>query len=533
MELTTSPYFHPILPLLCDTDSARIASPHLLLPPRRFAHPEDAAEQLRSALAKHKEVFGERPHGVWCSEMAVGESVLPLLMDLGVEWTISDEGVLARSLSDVTADPDKSWLAGPGAAYQSYRLVRETGELAIVFRDHTLSDLIGFSYKSWDSREAAADLLARLGELRRSLSDGPAVSTPPRQGGDARPTRSGSRSGSRLVVIALDGENAWEYYPNDGHDFLNFVYEGITADDSLRCVTVSEHLRESPPCLSLDWLHTGSWVFSDLTTWCGTSAQNRAWDQLHTARDLVAQRRHARVERIGPSGRETPRKTDEPLEEAWRHILVAEGSDWFWWFGDHHHTELDPVWDSDFRLRLQEVYRLLGSPVPSVLSIPLMDLPVLRPPSMPSGTVRPRMDGAFDPAEWERAGFLAPSHTSAMQPSAQVQVREVRFGWHDDQLCVMAAVDHQSLREGLSLELGVRSEDGREDPTVQVVLREDGEATVTPLREGLSAASVRVAWKDVVEISLPSMFALSPESSRGSLAVRIGLDRMTTQEYHS
>jgi alpha-amylase/alpha-mannosidase (GH57 family) len=533
VELTTSPYFHPILPLLCDSDSARIASPNLLLPSRRFAHPEDAAQQLRSALAKHEEVFGEKPRGVWCSEMAVGESVLPLLMDLGIDWTISDEGVLTRSLSGVTVDPDKPQPAVSGTAYWPYRLTRETGEMAIVFRDHTLSDLIGFSYKSWDSREAAADLLARLSELRRTLPDEPATSAPLEQAGAARPGRRRPRPGSPLVVIALDGENAWEYYPNDGHDFLRFLYEGISADDSLRCVTISEHLRESPPRLSLDWLHTGSWVFSDLTTWCGTRAQNQAWDQLHEVRDLVARRRQESAESRGLRESGSRHGGEDVLDEAWRHVLVAEGSDWFWWFGDHHHTELDAVWDRDFRLRLQEVYRLIGEPAPSVLSIPLIDLPAPLAPAVPSGPVSPRIDGVFDPAEWEQAGHLVPSQTAAMQPSVQAQVREVRFGWHENQLCLLAAVDHRSLHEGLWLGLAVRSEDGREHPTMQAVLAESGGASVTPLREGLSAESVQVAWKDVVEISLPSVFALSPGASRDSLTVRIGLDRTTAQEFHS
>jgi alpha-amylase/alpha-mannosidase (GH57 family) len=507
VELTTSPYFHPILPLLCDSDSARIASQGLALPPRRFAHPEDAAQQLAAAVAKHTEEFGDAPQGVWCSEMAVGETVIPLLVELGFSWTIADAGVLARSLSGVTANSSVTPPDAFGKPYLPYRLVRDTGEIAIVFRDHTLSDLIGFSYRSWDSREAAADLLSRLRTLQRTPA-GP------------------------LAVIALDGENAWEYYPNDGHDFLRYLYEGISADASLRCVTVSEHLRESPAGPTLDWLHTGSWVSADLTTWCGTDAQNAAWDQLHRARDFVAGRRRQQEAAYASLGPAAEGDGHDTVEQAWRHILVAEGSDWFWWFGDHHHTQLDAVWDEFFRLRLEEVYRLLGVEVPASLAAPLVGVTPPLGPTMPTGPITPSIDGTLaDPAEWDQAGRLAPAPNSAMQPSVQVLVHEVRFGWNGDRLCLLIIIDSSSLREGLWLELAVRSEGGIEGPLVRVVLREAGEVEVLPLRDDLTQEEILVAWKDVVEMSLPPTSGISPDADAIGSILRVGFDQVTAQEY--
>jgi alpha-amylase/alpha-mannosidase (GH57 family) len=531
VELTTSPYFHPILPLLCDTDSARIASPDLRLPPRRFAHPEDGSEQLRAAMAKHRDVFGEAPRGIWCSEMAVGEAVLPLLMDLGACWTISDESVLARSLSGVSAGHDQSRSPGFGTPYWPYRLVRESGEMAIVFRDHALSDLIGFTYRSWDSREAAADLISRLRDLQRTLPTTlPAHVTPPAADG-GRASRHGHQAVSPLVVIALDGENAWEYYSNGGHDFLGFLYEALSADQSLRAVTVSEHLRESPPAFSLDWLHTGSWVSADLTTWCGAGAQNAAWDHLHRARDLVARRRDKVEEGEGPFVPVGPQGPHEAVKEAWRQVLTVEGSDWLWWFGDHHHTELDAVWDQDFRLRLQEIYRLLGEPVPAALLLPLFEAPGSLGPMMPLGPISPVIDGSSaDPAEWELAGRLMPSPLPAMQPSAVVEVREVRFGWSGERLCVLLSVEASSMQEGLWLELALPREDGREEPVVRVTLRDGGQAIVTPLRSGFVPESVRVAWRDVVEMSLPSGLCASRDAEQG-LVLRVGRGQMTAQEF--
>lgn len=516
VELTTSPYFHPILPLLCDTDSARIASPDLKLPPQRFAHPEDAALQLREASAKHREVFGSAPRGVWCSEMAVGEAVIPLLADAGFDWTISDEGVLNRSVNDVTARPAARRPAAFGTPYAPYRLVRETGEVSIVFRDHTLSDLIGFTYRSWGSRDAAADLMARLKDIAHKTQ-----------------VRHSSHSSNPLVVIALDGENAWEYYPNEGRDFLEHLYEGLSADDSVRCVTVSEHLRESPPRLRLDWLHTGSWIFADLTTWCGTEAHNLAWDQLHQARALVQRKRQAATEsqgRADASGSEA----DGALEAAWRHIQVAEGSDWFWWFSEHHHTELDAVWDLEFRTRLQEVYRLLGEPVPAALMKPLSHAALLPTQAMPSGEVRPQIDGILThPAEWDTAGYMAPVTTTAMQPSVAVHVHEVRFGWQDQRLCLMVAVDPHSLDAGLWIEIAARQEGKDAEGILRVTLEAGGSASVKVLREGMSADTVQVAWKDIVEISVPSAPGEPEGEGLSGLVVLVGRDNTTAEEFRS
>ncbi len=267
IEITTSPYFHAILPLLADSDLARVAKGDIALPPQRFAHPEDAAEQIDRALALHERIFGERPRGMWCSEQAVGESVIPLLADAGFSWTISDEGVLARSLGTGILRSDAGHVQNPHLLYRPYRLAREGRELAIVFRDRVLSDLIGFTYQSWAPQDAAANLIWRLREARKNLAHSP---------------------DPQLVTIALDGENAWEYYQDDGRVFLQHLYEGLLNDPGFECVTLSGYLDAEPPRHDLSWLHTGSWIGADLTTWIGDPAHSTAWDLLHTARDFVA-----------------------------------------------------------------------------------------------------------------------------------------------------------------------------------------------------------------------------------------------------
>jgi alpha-amylase/alpha-mannosidase (GH57 family) len=549
IELSTSPYFHPILPLLINSDSARIASAEVPLPRRRFAHPQDAAEQVQRAIAKHKATFGTRPQGIWCSEQAVGEDVIPLLLRSGFEWTISDESVLARSLSGVSPlrSSGQSPLGGPAGSFSSdgktimpidlhvpYRLERDGGSMAIVFRDHTLSDLIGFAYSSWDSRDAAADLIRRLRELRTVLASD-------------RSSRRSSGGELPLVTIALDGENAWEYYPRDGHDFLQYLYEGLNADPGLRCVTVSEHLRDAPATRELGWLHTGSWISADLRTWIGDPAHSVAWELLHDARDTVSQAVAATADAhpaVVPS-----QEVLQALDEAWHHVLVAEGSDWFWWFGEHHHTSLDAVWDANFRRHLEEAYRLLRGNVPVDLFFPVITDGGSRVPIDPRGPVRPVIDGligfATEPDgtkpdagsatdEWADAGTLAPVVASTMQRAETTIIHEVKYGWDGPRLCLLVVPDASSALEGLEIEVRfVRPRDG-EDVTLLAVLGPGGSVrSECKLCPQLPLESWG-AWNQVVELSL----GLPPTregdvSEEVGFVVRIGRDGMAEHVFHS
>ena len=541
VELSTTPFFHPILPLLMNTDTARLSAADTVLPSARFAHPEDAAEQVHLAVANHERVFGARPAGMWCAEQAVGEDVIPLLLDAGIQWTISDETVLRRSLAGAAA-PDASRVYAQDICYAPYRLDREGRGLAIVFRDHTLSDLIGFTYKSWESADAAADLIRRLHELRQELG-----------------TQYGASKGETpLVTIALDGENAWEYYPRDGRDFLLGLYEGLSADPELRCVTVSEHLKSSPPSRSLGWLHTGSWIGGDLTTWIGTPAHNQAWALLHQTRDLVAARRATSA---NPSS--------DFLEEAWHHVLVCEGSDWFWWFGEHHHTQLDAQWDLNFRRHLQEAYRLLGEPIPHELFVPLLSAVSTSEVDLPVSSISPAVDGTIGPTsdEWANAGVLRPAGLSTMQRADERIVREIRFGWDADNLYLLLVPSSPHLLPGLELEihfLGTETVAGLSQPKLMLSLglefetepahwdsraparvpAETGESELALLRAVLAdhlvpeteprvevtcvqhpvlAASFRSSWREVIEMALP--LESLPLASLDALRLRIGVCR--------
>jgi alpha-amylase/alpha-mannosidase (GH57 family) len=371
IELTTTPFYHPILPLLYDTDLAKVASPNIHLPVNRFAHPEDAKVQIERAMAYHENLFGSRPAGMWPSEGSVAEEIIPLLCDAGVRWIGTDEGVLARSLG-IQIDRDFSGIMkDPDVLYKPYLAGKGDKRVSVVFRDHTLSDLLGFVYSKWDYKNAVHDLIDRLHRVRRGLSNGP-----------------------HLVSIILDGENAWEYYQNDGRDFFLYLYERLSAEQDLKCVTVGEFLREHPAQTEIERLHAGSWINSNYRVWIGHEEDNQAWD-------LLSQTRQALTEYASGDG------DADKVSKAWEEIFIAEGSDWCWWYGDDHFSENAEEFDLLFRTHLMNVYRIIGFDVPDELQISILrEDRQAQPTEELTALITPTIDGQVtNYFEWLSAGF--------------------------------------------------------------------------------------------------------------------------------
>ncbi|UCH78463.1 MAG: glycoside hydrolase [Candidatus Coatesbacteria bacterium] len=339
LEISTTPFYHPILPLLHDSELAAVDRPGASLPPR-FSWPEDASEQVRRAVAYHERTFGAPAEGMWPAEGAVSEGVVPYFEEAGMRWIASDEGVLALSGGGREAEPD--------AAFRPYRLGE--GRLAIFFRHHGLSDAVGFEYQHWDEAEAAAaDFVARLYDLLAAAR---------------------SRTVHDVVAtVALDGENAWGAYPGQGVAFLTEVYRRLGRGDVARTVTFSEYLAGNPargvaphPPVSLDlvrplacasWIdEAGSAPGNDLGTWIGEPEENRAWELLGAAREAWAR-----------SPAPAPRK-----EEAREYLLAAEASDWFWWYGEDQGGGSDEAFDRLFRENVAAAYRALGEEPPEALA---------------------------------------------------------------------------------------------------------------------------------------------------------------------
>ncbi|GAB1537643.1 hypothetical protein NUACC21_02920 [Scytonema sp. NUACC21] len=267
LEVTTSPYTHPILPLLADTNSGRVAVPHMILPEYRFQWAEDIPRHLRKAWDLYVERFGRTPRGLWPSEQSVSPEILPHIINQGFQWICSDEAVLGWTLKHFFHRDGAGNVLEPELLYQPYRLTTRAGDLSIVFRDHRLSDLIGFTYGSMPPKQAAADLVGHLQAIARMQRD-----RQPEQ--------------PWLVTIALDGENCWEFYPEDGKPFLENLYQSLSDEPHLELVTVSEFIEKYPPKATIpaETLHSGSWVDGSFTTWIGDPAINRAWDSLTQAR---------------------------------------------------------------------------------------------------------------------------------------------------------------------------------------------------------------------------------------------------------
>ncbi len=338
IEISTSPFYHPILPLLCDTEAGAVAAPGLPLPQRRFRHPEDAREQLQRGLDLQQRVFGLRPRGVWPSEGSVSAEVLAIAHELGVEWMATDEGVLGRSLGTGLARGNDGRL-NPQAAAQLYTVHRyEHGatRMHLLFRDHALSDLIGFVYSGMPAAQAAQHLIQRIKYSTESLV---------------------KAKHDAVVPIILDGENAWECYPRSGRDFLRYFYDGLARERDLEAVTVSEAIARQREPRKLGALVPGSWINANFNVWIGAPEDNRSWDYLSEARDFCTQ----------SSAQASPEARALAFEE----LLIAEGSDWNWWYGPEHHSANDRDFDELYRKHLSNIYHALGGTPPESLAQPI------------------------------------------------------------------------------------------------------------------------------------------------------------------
>jgi len=383
IEISASPFYHPILPLLCDTDLGRVSSPGLPLPQERFQHPEDAEEQVRRGLALHERVFGMRPRGIWPSEGSVSDEVLTIAHRLGLNWVATDEGVLGRSLGAHFDRDGAGRLAAGGAErlYTIYRYQKDSAAVHMLFRDHTLSDLIGFVYAGMPAGQAAADFIQKIRDSAQPVL---------RAGKDA------------VVSVILDGENAWEYYPRSGREFLRRVYDAIQKAPDLEAVTVSEAIARHQDFGKLTSLTPGSWINANFNVWIGAPEDNHAWDYLSAARNVYAEA--------------APGAPEQQRALAFEEVLIAEGSDWNWWYGPEHHSANDRDFDELYRKHLSNVYQALGEAPPDSLAQPILT-GVSRPYFVPqTAYIHPRIDGElmgyFD---WMGAAiYTADRRSSAM-----------------------------------------------------------------------------------------------------------------------
>ena len=326
IEVITTPYFHPILPLIYNTDLAKEAMPLTPLPPK-FSYPKDAEWHVKKAVEKYEKIFGRKPVGMWPAEGAVAQATVPIVSKAGFRWMASDAGVLSRSLNQGLLQEDD--------LYRPYKVITGKDTLYMVFRDTDLSDRIGFRYKSFTGVQAANDFILRLYEIHKKFAN----SNEP-----------------HLVTVILDGENAWEWYKHDAKEFFHSFYSQLSQAKWIKTVKVSEFLEKYPPKRIITHLFAGSWINADFSTWIGEPEENMAWDYLGKVRKDY---KKAKLSGKYPAG---------VLKKAFHELTSAEGSDWFWFFGNDQNAPGGDKWtDVMFRRTLKNVYEILGKPYPAYL----------------------------------------------------------------------------------------------------------------------------------------------------------------------
>ncbi len=380
IEVTMTPYAHPILPLLTDSNLAAVALPEATLPDR-FVWGQDAQAQVDRGVEFYTEHFGVAPRGMWPAEGSVAQEVVTMIAKSGVGWIATDEMVLEDSLPGFTGFTRDSsdTVQQADELYQPYLVQGSRGDpVAIIFRDHVISDKVGFEYSGTPGGAAAADFIARMKNIQAQLDE---------EGAE----------GPHLVTVLLDGENAWEYYENDGKEFLNELYSQLSEEEDIVTVTPSEYLDalaaagEMPD--RIDDLFPGSWIDGTFSTWIGEDEENLAWQYLARVRQDVQDALAA--------GSLDEAATAEVMDL----VYIAEGSDWFWWYGADQNSGADGDFDAQFRAYLAQIYDVLGQEAPDFVSVPVIPQVAEPPAQEPLGLLAVTVDGVAGEEEWADAGY--------------------------------------------------------------------------------------------------------------------------------
>jgi alpha-amylase/alpha-mannosidase (GH57 family) len=485
IEISASPFYHPILPLLCDTEIYKRTHPDTKLPRRRFQRPEDATEQLSRAVACHERLFGRRPVGLWPSEGSVSDAMVPLVAGAGFRWMATDEMILGRTLGLDFSRDSRGQVEQPERLYTPYRVRVGQAEVSCMFRDHVLSDLIGFTYSGWEPEAAADDFVTRMADAGARY-------------------RAQTGGGEAIIPIILDGENAWEHFAGGGRPFLRALYRRLSGHQELQTVTMAEACRAGGP--ELPGIFPGSWIDANFYIWIGHADDRTAWSQLGDAR--------AALDGAGAD--------IESAAEAREEILIAEGSDWFWWYGDDHSSAHDEAFDDLFRRHLRNAYQRLQLPVPGELYVSNITTGgLVAAQTQPTALLSPVLDGEVTSYfEWLGAGLFevqevaGAMHRTDASPAA---VSAIRFGFDRSHLFVRidgARPLHDLLNRGEvrltfvapeGVQFVAAMNDGR-----PVGRYRDQAKTPSGWRDR-GAGGASVAAGDVLELSLPlADLSLSP-----------------------
>ncbi|OGF47780.1 MAG: hypothetical protein A2452_09840 [Candidatus Firestonebacteria bacterium RIFOXYC2_FULL_39_67] len=393
IEITTTPFYHPILPLVYDTSIAKVSLPRLNMN-FTFSAPEDAEEQVKRAVILHEKTFGVKPKGLWPAEGSVSEDIIPLLSGYGIKWISSDEEILMHSL--------KIFSGKNNYLYKPYIVKKNGSEVNIIFRNKELADAIGFLYSKWDAEAAVNDFIEKIYGIANSTD----IQNP-------------------LISIILDGENAWEYYKNNALDFFNVLYDRLSKDSRIQTTTVSDYLEKFPPKETLPYLYPGSWINHDFYIWIGHEEDIKAWDYLNRVRQDLNNWKD-----------EIKARDPDAYEKIMEEMLISEGSDWNWWYGDDHSSVQDEEFDKLFRKHLSNIYEFAGKKVPPYLLTPVInDAKAVIPQIAVTGFIKPVIDGKITNFyEWSAAGVFEVIKAGAAIHRAETITKALYFGFDNAQL---------------------------------------------------------------------------------------------------
>ena len=413
IELSTSPYYHPILPILTDIKSATKSVISTEGLPTALGMVDDARVQIKRALDRVEEILGARPKGIWPPELCIGPKTLEILAKENVEWTVSDEGILSDSINTDFIRDFKGNLDDPYHLLKVYEYQTKNKPINVIFRDRSIPNLINFEYAGIDSKMAASDLYDKIKVIQNKLLVSP--------------------DDSHLLTIALDGENCWENYQNDGNDFLENFYTLIENDDTLESVLISSYINNDSHKKELNKIVSGSWIDKTFQYWIGEPTKNKAWKYLKDAKDAF--------ENFAKENKDFPN-----LEIAYKELLIAEGSDWFWWFGEPNNSGQDFVFDYMFRERLKNIYLALNLEYPEYLNdtlITKLEMPLKH----PTASITPRLDGltsSYD--DWYHSGNISLLDGPVFRENKNVD--KIHFGCDDKNIYFRLHVNKGNSENG-------------------------------------------------------------------------------------
>lgn len=404
IDIFTTPFYHPITPILLNHNAPKEANSQTPVAEMEDM-PSYAEEHTKQAVKIYKEKFGKSPIGFWPSEGAVSEETLKLFSQNGIEIACTDEEILFGSKTNLRRQD----------LYRPYSFHIEGKTIKVFFRDKPLSDLIGFTYASVNHVRAVDEFIENLRKIYDACDFDPSV------------------------CVFLDGENAWEYYPNNAYDFFCELYSRLNDCDWVNSMRLSE-AKDMPTDLELQKIKPGSWIGGSLNTWMGHREKNLAWELLSlTCSDFESFKD----------------ELDEKSRlQAKKEIMIAQGSDWFWWYGDDHYTLLASEFDALFRRHLQNVYFLAKKEIPKEILVPIKKegKSALSKNRKPSGFISPTIDGKDRGFfEWTGSGRIDLSSGYSVMDSSAVYIETVEYGI--DAKNLYFRITPESSLEGKSLQL--------------------------------------------------------------------------------